>query len=302
MLDSDTNLVVAQCVGLVLIFFSELIMGTLPMHSPTFRSSPLLMGWANSFVAGVFLAVGIVHLLPEAVEKMDDYYGDLTKELPIAFVMVIVGYTLILMLERVMFKGEEPEEAKDEESGVPTIEPISNQGLLAPERRPSRGGSRSASVVSAVSESAKTSNSATYMLLLALTVHGITEGLALGLQTSIHSAWPLWLAIFTHNWAEALCLGVTFAHSTVPKVRATIFMLLFSAATPLGIGLGMVLHVVLSEVSVAYFMALSCGTFLYFGATEVVVEEFAEGQTHWIKFWWFCVGITLMVCLKVFMD
>ena len=31
--------------------------------------------------------------------------------------------------------------------------------------------------VSAVSESAKTSNSATYMLLLALTVHGITEGM-----------------------------------------------------------------------------------------------------------------------------
>ena len=55
MLDSDTNLVVAQCVGLVLIFFSELIMGTLPMHSPTFRSSPLLMGWANSFVAGLCL-------------------------------------------------------------------------------------------------------------------------------------------------------------------------------------------------------------------------------------------------------
>ncbi len=57
-----------------------------------------------------------------------------------------------------------------------------------------------------------------------------------------------------------------------------------------------------AEVTVAYFMAFSCGTFLYFGATEVVVEEFSAGRTHWVKFGWFCIGIALMVCIKVFLE
>jgi len=308
--ESRDHLVAAQTVGLILIFLSEIIMGTLPMHSPSFRSSKLLMGWANSFAAGVFLAVGICHLLPEAVEKMDAYYGDLNRELPIAFLTVIGGYAFILLLERVIFAGHGAEEehipaesfggegkAKDPE--VVTVDAAAHL-LSAAERGPRR----SQSMVTAVAEGSRGSsgNGATYMLLLALTIHGVTEGLALGLQTTLNSAWPLWLAIFAHNWAEALCLGVTFAHSSVPRVRATVFMTLFSLATPLGIAAGMLLHVVMSDVAVAYFMAFSCGTFLYFGATEVVVEEFTEGETHWVKFLWFCLGILLMVGIKVYME
>eukprot|EP00667_Euglena_gracilis_P012601 EG_transcript_12956 len=298
---TGNTLVMAQTVGLTLIFLSEIIMGTLPMHSPSFRSSKLLMGWANSFAAGVFLAVGIVHLLPEAVEKMDEYYGNLTKELPIAFLMVILGYTVILMLERVMFAGHEADDvaSKDVETSREPTNASTTSRLLDAEA----AGKRSMSVVSAVEGSGRSSNnSATYMLLFALTVHGITEGLALGLQTSLSSAWPLWLAIFTHNWAEALCLGVTFASSSVPIFRATVFMTMFSLATPLGIAMGMLLHVVLADVTVAYFMAFSCGTFLYFGATEVVVEEFTTGQTNWVKFGWFCLGIALMVFIKVYVE
>lgn len=293
----EEHLILAQSIGLTLIFLSEIVMGILPMYSPTFQSSKVAMGWANSFAAGIFLAAGIVHLLPEAVEKMDEYYGDLTKELPIAFVMVVVGYTAILMLERVMFAGHE------EDEGGNDIEASATPGtqLVEPKDK-ERTGERSTSIVELVEDSRKSNNGVTYMLLFALTVHGVTEGLALGLQTSINSAWPLWLAIFTHNWAEALCLGVRFAASSVPRVRATFFITMFSLATPVGVVLGMMLHIVLSEVTVAYFMAFSCGTFLYFGATEVVVEEFSAGRTHWVKFGWFCIGIALMVCIKVFLE
>ena len=95
-----------------------------------------------------------------------------------------------------------------------------------------------------------------------------------------HAAHKLSYPSSSPSRAEALCLGVTFAHSNVPRLRvcphssayippcipacsihsalprvlglvprspqATLFMVMFSTATPFGIGLGMMLHIVLS--------------------------------------------------------
>ena len=37
------------------------------------KESVLCMGISNSFAAGVFLAIGLTHLLPEANETFEDY-------------------------------------------------------------------------------------------------------------------------------------------------------------------------------------------------------------------------------------
>ena len=57
-------------------------------------------GISNSFAGGIFLGVGMLHLLPEAHEELEHTFPDI--KLPFAFLLMLVGYTLILLLEKVV--------------------------------------------------------------------------------------------------------------------------------------------------------------------------------------------------------
>jgi zinc transporter ZupT len=54
---------------MVLVFFEAFLTGLIPTWSRTCRESPKILGIANSFAAGVFLAIAFVHILPEEVEN-----------------------------------------------------------------------------------------------------------------------------------------------------------------------------------------------------------------------------------------
>ena len=50
---------------IVFVFFEALLSGYFPTWSRTCRESPKILGIANSFAAGVFIAIALVHILPE---------------------------------------------------------------------------------------------------------------------------------------------------------------------------------------------------------------------------------------------
>lgn len=54
---------------IVWIFFEAFLSGVFPTYSKTCRESPKILGIANSFAAGVFLAIALIHILPEEVEN-----------------------------------------------------------------------------------------------------------------------------------------------------------------------------------------------------------------------------------------
>jgi zinc transporter 1/2/3 len=50
------------------------------------------------------------------------------------------------------------------------------------------------------------SNFTPYLLLIALSIHGLFEGIALGVQEDFRDIFFLLLAILAHKWAESLTL------------------------------------------------------------------------------------------------
>jgi len=52
------------------------------------------------------------------------------------------------------------------------------------------------------------SNLTPYLLLIALSVHGFFEGIALGIQNSLKDAIILAVAILAHKWAESFTLVI----------------------------------------------------------------------------------------------
>ena len=91
----------------VVICFAEgMIAGLIPTWSSSCRTNPKILGVANAFAAGVFLAIALMHVLPEEIEEWGNYtaehFGDVDV-FPLPEVLAFAGFTLILILDKVLF-------------------------------------------------------------------------------------------------------------------------------------------------------------------------------------------------------
>jgi zinc transporter ZupT len=136
-----------------------------------------------------------------------------------------------------------------------------------------------------------TSNMTPYILLVALSIHGLFEGSALGVQTELKDTLFLCIAILAHKWAESFALGMSFYKSNTEIGTYVRMIILFAIFTPLGITIGMILSGT-GPLIQGIFLAVSSGTFLYVSASEVIVEEFAITRYRYQKYFlYLCGGI-----------
>jgi zinc transporter ZupT len=91
---------------IVVCFFEAFISGVFVTFSKGCRESPKILGIANSFAAGVFIAIAIVHILPEEAALWEEIYPDAENLFPLPYFLMFCGYTLILILDRVAFDSK----------------------------------------------------------------------------------------------------------------------------------------------------------------------------------------------------
>ena len=127
-----------------------------------------------------------------------------------------------------------------------------------------------------------TSNITPYILLIALSLHGLFEGIALGVMKTIRDLLFLLIAILAHKWAESLALGISFFKSGTER-NIFIKMIVISSAGYLIEGI---------------LLSVSGGTFLYVSASEVIVEEFAITKYKYKKYAFYLLGGILVGILK----
>ena len=63
--------VLFKIIGAVLILVIVLIFGILPLKIPDFKTNKKLLSISNAFSGGLFIALGIIHILPEASESLE---------------------------------------------------------------------------------------------------------------------------------------------------------------------------------------------------------------------------------------
>ena len=99
---------------IVTAFLEAFLLGLIPVKSQVFRESPKVLGIANAFSGGVFLAIALMHILPEQLEgyKSLDINHEL-KEFPLPFLLLVCGYTLILVIDRVLFDAHSDDDEDD---------------------------------------------------------------------------------------------------------------------------------------------------------------------------------------------
>ena len=142
-----------------------------------------------------------------------------------------------------------------------------------------------------------TSSITPYILLVALSVHSIFEGIALGVMNTIKECSILFSAIILHKWAAAFALGISFYKSGTEKELFIKMILLFTSFSPLGIIIGMIFSDAGFLIK-GIMLSISAGTFIYVAASEVIVEEFSLSKKTNIKYLWFLFGGLLTFILN----
>ena len=98
----------------ILFIFAMLISagatGAVPLYSKSFKQNKCLVSVGNCFAAGIFLLVGLVHLLADSQEAFKEA---LDEDPPYAYIICIIGYTLILFIEKIMFHHSHSSNSKE---------------------------------------------------------------------------------------------------------------------------------------------------------------------------------------------
>ena len=139
------------------------------------------------------------------------------------------------------------------------------------------------------------------MLVLALSMHAVFEGIALGLTKDFSATLNIMLALLCHKVAASMSLGSSITKNFIEndEKRKGIFLLvIFAVATPAGIMIGLILHEMGTVMIEVFFNSFAGGTFIYIAASEVIVEEFSmPGRYKWVQYFAFLCGIAIITAL-----
>ena len=80
-----------------------------------------------------------------------------------------------------------------------------------------------------------------FLVVLAISLHAVFEGIAMGLTNSISSVWFLLFAISCHKYVISFCISLQFITSGVRPLISVIYVATFSFISPIGAAIGIAL-------------------------------------------------------------
>ena len=155
-------------------------------------------------------------------------------------------------------------------------------------------------------EGAKSNWKKSTMLVLAVTLHNIPEGMAVGVafagmlakseSITLAGAMALSLGIAIQNFPEGAVISLPLKEAAGQK-KAFVYGMLSGIVEPIGAGLMLLLAEKL-EPFMPYFLSFAAGAMLYV-VVEELVPEASEGEHSNIGTIFFAVGFSLMMVLDV---
>jgi zinc transporter 1/2/3 len=140
------------------------------------------------------------------------------------------------------------------------------------------------------------------ILILALSLHRIFEGMSIGLQDTLTNVASLFVAVMCHEMVIGLSLGLQFVKSQFSFRRLMITSLVCSSIMPVGVLIGLVMTETRSnsssiDVANGVLQAIAMGTFIYVTFFEILQEEVNPEDTSIAKVVFIAIGFAMMALL-----
>jgi len=143
-----------------------------------------------------------------------------------------------------------------------------------------------------------------FLVVLAISLHAVFEGIAMGLTNNERSVWLLFIAISAHKYVISFCISMQFVTSGLKPLLSIIYFSTFALISPVGAGIGILLsETVKSEaetqtVVVTVLQGLATGTLLYVVFFEVIEKERQKGTSGIIQVTFIILGFLCMLVLE----
>jgi len=284
------------------------------------------------FGAGVLLASVFLHLLPETRANISDAMKDgfITEtDFPLAEVLVCCGFFLIYLIEDIVHKCLNHSHVKEDMSmaNISTIEGgmyrknsasskvndksaangIDNKGFqsesdLVSNHSPSTYNEISSQPTLMKGEDTSVLNA--IIVVVAISFHGVMEGLAVGLEEEVLDLWLLCGVLSIHKLIMAFSIGLELLQEGVKLVPFLVAMVIFSLATPIGGAIGSLTLAMKEETALgimvpAVLQGLSGGCILYIVFCEIIERERARPNGSFIRIIALILGFGLMSTIEL---
>lgn len=251
--------------------------------------------WARSHIlsfiscigGGVFLGACLLDLLPDSIESFEK--TKIATEFPVPLAFVAVGFLLVLTIDQVV------KAAKDRNV-------FGHVGYHIHSHNHEHQRSEDGESQEEGDEAAAQSSIGVAMLVLALSVHALFEGLSLAVTSDASQLLQIFGALILHKCIMGFCLGVRLVQANLTTPWIALAQFLFSVQVLIGglAGIGIMKFISGGEQSFAAIVssilqAIACGTFLYITTFEVIPHELHNGKYRILKMFFIYMGFAIVV-------
>ena len=141
------------------------------------------------------------------------------------------------------------------------------------------------------------------VLLIALSLHMVFDGLAIGLLEEDKKVWALLLALSIHKVLVFLSVGIETFELLKSLPKSVLLMFFFALVSPIGITIGVAVteseDELAQSVASAVLQSVAAGTFIYVTFFEILQKEYEGGHPGMTKVMCTVVGFALIAGVKV---
>jgi solute carrier family 39 (zinc transporter), member 1/2/3 len=319
--------------GMIPTFVSKFFDWSDPSRDP--RAS-ILISSLLSFGGGALLCTTFMHLLPEIDENIADLqsHGHLPSwEFSITNLLMAIGFFVIYLVEEIVHvylrkqqrqknndghdafvRGHSARESLREasiqrevsnKSQPSALTTVSTAELVTNENNGhhihhSHGHNHHhhSHIPSIDGDDLMVSSIRGLLIVLALSVHELFEGLAVGLEGTTSNVWYLFASVAAHKVVIAFCIGVELLVHKTRRWLVILYIFIYAIVSPLGIAIGIWLSNSDDNdgfaVASVLLQGLASGTLLY----VIFFEILSKHKDGIVQFLAVVVGFSLMFGLK----
>ncbi|XP_078688906.1 zinc transporter ZIP1-like [Branchiostoma floridae x Branchiostoma belcheri] len=310
------TVIVVKIAAIVVTFVLTILFGLGPAWFVSARSqrykqrgrTPALL---SCFAGGVFLATCLLDLIPDVEEELNlalagshlSYPG-----FPLPLFVVAMGLFMVLTVEQVALQyHHRPLQARRNGAHVALETPVSLINEEEDVNAMEMGEMHAETTEPDQSDDHEHLHASlrSWSLLLAISLHSVFEGIAVGLQKETSAVLQLMTAVALHKSVMAFSLGMALVQSSMGRTTTVGLSIFFAITAPTGMAIGMAVesssqsshHHGVSGV----LTGLATGTFLYVTFLEVLAHELKSNRDRLLKLAAILLGFFTVVGL-MFLD